>query len=254
MGGVEFLKRLILDLETSPNIGHIWGLFNQTISLSQLIESTQVICFAAKWHGAKRTEFYSDYHNGHDEMVRAAHELVNEADAVIHYNGKSFDMPHLNREFLLAGLTPPSPYQDIDLLRTVRSQFRFTSNKLDHILKQVGLEGKVAHSGHSLWIRCMAGDSKAWAQMRRYNKGDVLRTEQLYDRLLPWIKGHPHVGLYADTEETVHCCQNCGSGDLIKQGFAYTKLAKFQQWSCRGCGSWSRSAKAVARVDERGVG
>ena len=122
------LKLLTLDLETSPNVGHIWSLWKQNIGLNQLMQSGSVISFAAKWHGNKKVLFYSDHHDGHDVMIQAAHDLISEADAVIHYNGTSFDMPWLHTEFLLAGLTPPKPYKNIDLLLTARKKFRFVSN------------------------------------------------------------------------------------------------------------------------------
>jgi len=76
------LRLLTLDIETSPNLAHVWGLFKQNIGLNQLMESGQVISFAAKWHGDKKVLFYSDHHNGHDVMVQAAHDLLSEADAV----------------------------------------------------------------------------------------------------------------------------------------------------------------------------
>ncbi|NIV35232.1 MAG: hypothetical protein GWN58_38990, partial [Anaerolineae bacterium] len=48
-------------------------------------------------------------------MLEGAWELLDEADAVVHYNGKKFDIPTLNREFVKYGFTPPSPYKQIDL-------------------------------------------------------------------------------------------------------------------------------------------
>ena len=60
------LKLLTLDLETSPNIGHIWSLWKQNVSLNQLVQSGSVISFAAKWHDSKKVLFYSDFHDGHD--------------------------------------------------------------------------------------------------------------------------------------------------------------------------------------------
>src|SRR5450759_3278074 len=82
-------RLLTLDLETSPNIAHVWGLWKNNVSLNQLIQSTNVISFAAKWHGDKRVLFRSDHHDGHEVMIQKAHGLLGEADAVIHYNGKS---------------------------------------------------------------------------------------------------------------------------------------------------------------------
>lgn len=242
------MKTLVLDIETSPNVAHVWGLFNQNVSLSQLRESTSVIAFAAKWVGDKRTVFYSDYTDGHDVMIAAAYALLEEADVVVHYNGRTFDIPHLQREFLLAGLTPPAPFKQIDLLQCVKKQFRFTSNKLDHVVQQLGLGNKTKHEGHTLWVRCMAGEAKAWALMRKYNIQDVKLTEQLYDVLKPWILNHPNVSLY----NLQAGCPRCGSPDgLERRGYEYTSVSKFQRYRCRQCGRWSRSGQAVERVDLR---
>lgn len=243
------MKILTLDIETSPNVADVWSLWNQNVSLNQLRDVTRVICFAAKWHDSKRVEFYSEFHHGKQEMVDQALRLLDAADIAVTYNGDRFDLPHLNREFLLAGLDAPSPYASVDLLKTIKQRFRFSSNKLDHITRQLGLEGKVAHSGHSLWTACLAGDPKAWALMKKYNKQDVVQTELLYDKVRPWIKGHPHMGLYIGEE---HCCPNCGSTELVRRGYAYTPTSVFQQWRCE-CGRWSRSATSEARTTTRGV-
>lgn len=244
-------RTLVLDIETSPNIAHVWGLFNQTVSLSQLRESTQVICFAAKWHGSTKAEFHSDFHNGHADMVAAAHDLIGNADIVVHFNGKRFDMPHLRREFLLAGLTPPKPVREVDLYQ-VSKKFKFTSHKLEHLLNQLDLGGKVQHTGHSLWVKCMAGDEKAWALMKRYNLGDIRKTEQLYDRLMPWIHNHPHAGLYTHLDELTCSLPRCG-GKLQRRGRRVTDLTVFQQYQCTKCGAWSRGKHALGRVEERGT-
>lgn len=250
---------LTIDIETSPNVAHVWGLFKQTVSLNQLMESTEVISFAAKWYGEDDVVFCSvfDTRRGKvtdkakKQMIQAAWKLLDEADIVVGYNHITFDMPHLNREFLKMGMTPPSPYQNVDLLQVAKTRFRFTSNKLQYVSTYVGLEGKVQHEGHTLWVKCMAGDPEAWAKMAEYNIGDVIETEQLYDVLLPWIGGHPHAQLYS--ADGAECCQRCGSTELKKEGFAFTKLAKYQQYSCKACGSWSRGKKALQLVDARGT-
>lgn len=239
------MKVLILDIETSPNIAHVWQLFKPTVSLNQLMTPGGVICFAAKWLDEDETFFHSIHKDGHEWMTFQAHTFLESADAVVHYNGSKFDIPHLNREFLLAGLPPPAPFQEIDLLKVVKKKFRFVSNKLDHVSQQLGLEGKVSHEGHDLWVKCMAGDEDAWARMEEYNRQDVLLTEDLYKHLLPWIENHPHRGLYTDEEEG---CPNCGGEELEKRGFAYTRVSKFQRYRCKGCGRWSRSGRRVGSV------
>jgi DNA polymerase elongation subunit (family B) len=231
------MKILCLDIETRPSLGYIWQLWDQNISLSQLVEVGEVICFAAKWLDGKKIFFKSVYHHGKEDMVQTAWDLMNEADAIIHYNGKSFDIKHLNREFLLAGLKPPSPHKDIDLLTTARSRFKFLSNKLDHVAEQLGLGGKIKHSGFDLWIGCMNNDKASWAAMKEYNIQDILLTEKLYYALLPWIKSHPHVPIHNGTEEG---CENCGSLNLQRRGYYYTPTSRYQRVVCKDCGTWGR--------------
>jgi hypothetical protein len=244
-------RTLIVDIETSPTIADVWGLWQQNVSLNQIRESTRMICFAAQWRGKPTVQFWSEFHDGQEAMVAAAHRLVDEADVVVHYNGSTFDMPHLRREFLMAGLQPPSPVAEVDLLRAVKRRFRFPSNKLAYVTEQLGLSGKLSHTGHDLWVKCMAGDETAWRLMRRYNMQDVRTTGELYDKLLAWLPNHPHVGLIDGTVED--SCSRCGSRDLERRGFAYTATAKFQRYQCRGCGGWSRGKKTLSSVDVRGV-
>jgi uncharacterized protein YprB with RNaseH-like and TPR domain len=120
-------------------------------------------------------------------MVSTAHALLDLADVVMTWNGRKFDIPHLNREFLGLGFSPPSPYQQIDLYQVVKKNFLFPSNKLQYVSQALGLDGKVAHEGHGLWVACMEGDPEAWALMERYNKQDVWMLEEIYGRVQPWI-------------------------------------------------------------------
>jgi uncharacterized protein YprB with RNaseH-like and TPR domain len=226
---------LILDIETAPSVAHVWGLFDQTVSLAQLQESSRVLCFAAKWVGNDKVEYRSTFHDGEDKMLKRIHTLLDEADATITYNGVEFDLPHLRREFLLSGLPPPSPTQDIDLLKAVKSRFKFVSNKLDYVSQRLGLGKKTKHEGHELWVKCMAGDKKAWACMREYNINDVILTEKVYEKLRAWIPNHPHFGGEA--------CQRCGAEELQKRGLYRNTTGSFQRYQCQKCGSWSRGEK-----------
>jgi DNA polymerase elongation subunit (family B) len=242
------VKILILDIETSPNIAHVWGLFKQTVSLSQLMASSRVLCVAAKWVGQKETYFFSEFDGAglskahHNQMIRNMWDMIDEADAVIHYNGSNFDMPILNGEFERLRLGVPAPYKNIDLCQTVKKTFRLTSAKLEYVLKHFEIGAKVSHTGHQLWVDCLNGDPKAWALMEKYNRGDVVPLEKLYKRLLPWMKGHPNVNLYLGTTDM---CTNCGSASLVKRGFAYTAMTKFQRLRCTDCGTWMRSNKRL---------
>ena len=235
------MKILCIDIETAPNTAHVWGLFNQNIGINQITLTGRVLCFAAQWVRPARSkvEFWSEYEHGTEVMLRRAHELLDEADAVVSYNGQRFDMPTLNREFLKFSMAPPAPYQHIDLLRVARKHFRFASNKMDHLLKELGLGKKVRHPGHELWVRCMEGEPKAWRLMERYNRGDIRGTVRLYNKLLPWIDTHPNHALYMkDPERPV--CTNCGSTKVHARGEQHTKVAIYHRYQCTSCNTWLR--------------
>ena len=239
------MKLLFLDIETSPTTAHVWGLWQQNVGLSQLRESSRVMCWAAMWAGADDVYFSSEHHTSHKTMIKAAHDLLNEADAVCHYNGKKFDIPTLNKEFLKHGLLPPSPYKQIDLLRVARSQFRFPSNKLDYVAQQLGLGKKVSHEGHELWLKCMAGDDEAWAKMEEYNINDVLLLEKVYDRLLPWITNHPNMS-YIKRD---YVCPTCGGDHYQHRGFRTTATGTYKRLQCNDCGTWFSDNVIVEKAE-----
>lgn len=240
-------KVLLIDIETTPNIVHAWGLRDQNIGLNQIVQPQGLLCFAAKWLGTDRVMFCSG-----ENMVLRAHGLMSTADAIVHYNGSSFDIPMLNSEILLAGFVPPSPSKQIDLYRVVRKHFRFPSGKLDYLTKALGLAGKVKHSGHELWTRCMAGDPKAWKEMREYNIRDVEMLDLLYKILRPWITTHPNLNLFRQAG-TPEGCPNCGRESLAKQGFSYTNTGKYQRYVCNTCGRWSTAGRRVDSASVRGT-
>jgi DNA polymerase elongation subunit (family B) len=235
------MKILLLDIETAPNLVHVWGLFKQNVSISQIIDSSYVMCWSAKWLGEDTIYFDSVRKSGPKRMLKKIHKMLEEADAVIHYNGSRFDIPTLNKEFLLKEMSPPATYQQIDLLKTARTKFRFPSNKLDYVAQSLKLGSKTKHSGHDLWVRCLAGEELAWEQMEEYNKNDVILLEAVYYKLLPWITNHPNTALIDDTDG----CPNCGSLDsLKKRGFYHTSVGKYQRYQCNVCHSWHKNKKA----------
>lgn len=233
------VRVLFFDIETRPHEVYTWGLWDQNVGISQITRPGQVFGFAAKWLGNKETKFYSDFAMGHEPMIVQAWMMLNEADIVVTYNGISFDIPHMQREFLMAGLLPPKPYKQIDLMRVAKRQFKFASNKLDYISWQLGLGRKTSHEGFELWVKCMADDPKAWAKMATYAKQDVKLTEKLYHYLLPWLVNVPHIGQMDGAE---HSCWACGGTKLTRDGTAYANVTSYRLYQCQGCGAWVRGS------------
>ena len=58
-------------------------------------------------------------------------------------------------------------------------------------------------------------------------------------RIRPWIKGHPNLGLYIDTDKTV--CTNCGNQTLNWAGYYYTPAGRYRSFRCDKCQAIGRS-------------
>lgn len=231
---------LMLDIETAPNIAATWGAWQQNIGMNQFKQTSYMLCWGAKWYGNKKNPVhFRSVEDGKQLMLDELWGLLDEADAVVHYNGKRFDIPMINWEFLRNDMGPPSPYKQVDLLTTMRSKFKAQMNKLDFVCQELELGHKLKHDGMELWFKCMAGDEKAWKKMKKYNIKDVKLLEQLYEKLLPWITTHPNHNMWNASGSVV--CPKCSSTRLQKRGTRKTQTREYQQYQCQSCGHWPSS-------------
>jgi hypothetical protein len=231
------IRILTLDIESRPLKVYTWGIWDQNVGLTQIIDDGGMMCFAAKWMGEKDIQFYSEHGHGRITMIEHAHRLLSEADIVITYNGDRYDVKRLNNEFMLAGMTPPKPFKSIDLIRTNKGRFDLPSRKLDYLVQRSGVGAKVKHQGFDLWVDCIAGDAKAWSVMEKYNRGDVTITEKAFLRLMPWILNGPHMGMFTGDE---HSCPYCGSTKLKRDGTTHTNVTSYRLYECLNCHGWVR--------------
>lgn len=238
------MRVLLLDIETSPNLAFVWGLWDQNVALNQIQEAGEVLCWSAKWLNDGPVFFDSVKKSGKERMLKRIHKLICDADAVVHYNGVRFDVPWLNAEFVTNGMLPPSPYKNIDVMLYCKRLFKFPSNKLDYVAQALGFGGKAKHEGFDLWKKCMEGDRAAWKKMQEYNEHDVLLLEKVYNKILPWMATHPNRSAF----DEVKCCPNCASTKFQARGYAFTRAYRYKRYQCNGCGAWFRGKNNVSSV------
>lgn len=243
------MKILTLDIETQPILAHVWGIWQQNVSIKQIKESGQVIMWAGKWLGEKEVHIMDDHADGHEAMIKGAHAVMSEADVIVGHNVAKFDVKYLNTEFIKLGLAPPDPSKMVDTLTVVKQRFRFESNKLDYVAQQLGVGSKLVHSGFELWIGWMANNKTDVDKMRRYCIQDVRLTERLYKKLVPWAKSHPNMGLYVETDKPT--CPNCASTKVHKKGLAYTAVGIYQRFRCSSCGTPLRGRTTTLSAEQR---
>lgn len=228
-------RLLVLDLEWAPALAYVWRFWDENIQPDQLIDHGGMLCFCAHWHGEKEYMFWSQWEHGREGMAKAALELLEEADAIITFNGKKYDLPKITGEILLAGLTPPPTVAHIDLLQVVK-KFGFNMNRLAYIGPLLSVGGKMKHQGFNLWKDVLAGDEKAQNKMRRYCIQDVRMTDRLYKKVRPFITNHPQL-------RSGEICPACTSTKTQKRGPRYTRHYRIQRNQCTKCAHWFETTR-----------
>lgn len=236
----------VLDIETSPSLGAVWGLWRNNIGLNQLYADWRIICYGWKWTTAKGVTVRSADQTGCDidndrVLLDDIWHLMDKADIVIGHNVRGFDKKKINARLIESGFPPYSPVRYIDTLVEARRIAAFTSNKLDHlsrILTEIPKSRHEKYPGFDLWAATVwRNDPKAWAAMRRYQRRDVLAGEAVYNVLKPWMENHPNLRAYDEDGEAA--CPRCNSHDVIRQGYRTTQAGRYPRYQCKSCGGWS---------------
>ncbi len=239
-------KVLVFDIETAPITAYVWGLRDQNIALNQIKADWHVLAWAAKWLGDPPSKMlYMDLRDAKDRtndrmLLLELWHLLDSADIVITQNGTKFDSRKLNARFILGGMPPPSPYKHLDTYQILSRVADFTSDKLEYYTDKICTKyKKLDHGkfpGMTLWNECMKGNPKAWKEMERYNRHDVLATEELYLRVRAWT---PQTAPDVFPGSVLDHCGVCGSKKFQSRGYTYTRVSRFPKIQCLKCRKWT---------------
>lgn len=219
-------KVLLLDIETSPIVALVWGVWETNVS--KMLQDYYILCVAYKWEG-KKMQFIRSHKNGDDKAICAEmSRLFNEADVIIAQNGDQFDLKKINARLAFHGFPPPHPYKTIDTLKILKRNFGLTRNSLDFVCKYFGFGSKTKHDGIDMWDNCMNHPNHPdWKVMEKYNKQDVLLLEKLYHKIKPWHKTLPKID---------NVCIKCKSPKGHWRGWEFSNGLKLRRWQCNDCG------------------
>ena len=246
-------KILLWDIESSYNLLYTFSLDqkDKTIPYDNIVTERYIFCISYKWFGEKtiHTISITDYPNFkqdiHDDffVIKDFRDILEQADAYVGHYADNFDLPMLNARILRHGLDPLPKIIGLDTCKIARKYFRLNSNKLDYLAKYLGLKGKI-HNSSGLWRECFEGNRQALKDMIKYNRQDVKVLEDVFIKLIPFVKNHPvNMNMFLRGAR----CPNptCGSFKLQSRGFRYTKLNKYQRFQCTDCGTWCDSREAT---------
>jgi uncharacterized protein YprB with RNaseH-like and TPR domain len=196
---------LIIDIETSPIEGYVWGTWKQNLSVEQIKSDWSILSYAAKWADESKV-FYQDTGGRGVDKVRddsillpGLWKLLDEADRIVAQNGARFDVKKINWRFAVTGYEPPSAFRIYDTLLASRRLFAATSHKLAWLSEKLTDTPKSKHRkypGWELWLECLKDNPAAWAEMKKYNIQDIRATEKVWKRQQSFIRNRAMLGTY----------------------------------------------------------
>ena len=229
------IKRLFIDVETSPNVVYSWRIGNKiNLGHHNIIHERAIMCVCWKWEGAKRVH-YAEWDNGCDkELIKQVWAVLDEADEVIGHNSDRFDVPWINTRAIKHGLKPRARVRYVDTLKMARKMFYFNNNKLDYLAQFLLGDKKAETGGFDLWVDVMRGKKSAMKTMVDYCKKDVILLERVYEKLAQYNDPHTHMGVIDGLARWT--CPHCGSAKVHKNKTRVSaKGIKTHEMRCTKC-------------------
>lgn len=213
-----------------------------------------IICIAAKWYDSDKVMLFKG-----DNAVEEFDKEARKADVCMGKNNVRFDVKYINTERMMQGLKPYPEWMDSseDLEQQLRKNFNFTSQSLDYISELMGFGGKVkmefqdwvdihnyelledieefeypisANQSHVLFRETRATvirkGKAALKKMYFYNKKDVLDTEAVLVKVMPYIR------LKKSASMEGKGCTTCGSTNLVGTKIISKGQTRYQQFDC----------------------
>lgn len=255
-------KILYIDIENSRMVVEFetYSLYNiDNIHPRHIKHDWYITCAAWAWLDNKKQKvgkvetvavndfpsFKKDFRDDR-QVVKKLHKVLSQADLIIGHNSDSFDIKKINYKFIKYGLPSIDLPPTVDTLKAARKYTRSSSNKLYYLAKEFGVSMKIDLPSSVMWA-ADNGCEKSLKKLVHYNKGDIRAGSELYFKMLPYIKNHPHISKITGTHsKDVLQCQNCGSKKMQSKGIRATKTGRYRYYRCKQCGSSTKGEKVNA--------
>ena len=259
-------KLLIWDIETRHLQANIWRPGEQVVRHGQLVpghEQYQILTISYKWYGQAKV-YTLDYKD--PDMIAKFDAVIRQADVSLGKNSDNFDIKHINTQRMMQGLKPFPEWLDSvdDLQKQLKKYFAFPSQSLDYISTIMGFGGKekmemsdwvdidnykqisefeavISYTTSSSLINdvckfffkdsyrnIITKGRVALKKMTFYNQKDVLATEAILIKVLPYITLKHNTSTAKDGVS----CSLCGSSKILPTQIITKGKQRYQQFDC----------------------
>jgi uncharacterized protein YprB with RNaseH-like and TPR domain len=125
----------------------------------------------------------------HDKNLTASCVAdIQKFDRIVGFYSSGYDVPFIRSRAMAHGLQFPKRgvIKHTDIWFWVRGKLKLHSNRLQHACDFLDIPSKGHKLNGGMWTKALTGDVKSLNYILTHNKEDVVATEMLYDKLLPF--------------------------------------------------------------------
>lgn len=212
---------LIYDIETPRLRSELWWSGKQYVNGNDIVDEPRIISISWKWYGEDKVHAaHWDLESQDDkEMMKLFLEDYNQADVIVGINNDRFDNRWVNARALKHKLQVNSFPRSVDVQKQAKRHFRLPSYSLKYLCGYFDVpHKKLEHEGIIMWRMIQYGtmeERKEYMQkMIEYNVGDIMATEAVFMRLLPFLNLQAHLGVLDGNQK--YSCPLCGETEQIE--------------------------------------
>lgn len=213
----------------------------ETFGMDFRADAGFILCASYQWFGSEKIYTIHNFNSKevwNDKIIcKKMKEVIEEADMIVTWNGKDFDVRFLQTRMLKhrLGYLPPIPHEDGVL--TARRTL-----KMGRSLENVGNFFELHEKKHKLsidvWIKAALGEKISKNLLVERCESDVRLLNEAYKLIGPLSKVHPNVNLM---DKDTSGCPFCGSKNIYKKGSLMALRHYRIRYHCQQCGKWSTS-------------
>lgn len=249
------IKGVVLDYETSPQLGYFFGSKWET-NIVKIIEFETIISASFEDFDNNKTVFiaqwdFPDWKKGKwndKSIVKYIHDYLKDYDIIAGQNSDQFDVKVLNTRLAYWGFNQLPEQKTFDSKKIAKSKLHLPSYSLEDMLNFFGMGGKYHHIGFDMWLGCRDGDKKLQRMMKKYNNQDTKKTKRLLlEKLFPLMKqNNDFLKVNINKEFGINCSNPaCLSKNLIKSKRRRVTNGYKIQYQCKNCGHYTTDPKII---------
>lgn len=212
-------KVLIYDIETSRLKAWLWWTGQQYVLPDQLdnAQPPRIITVSWKWLGEDEVHTLKwDKNQSDEKLVREFLKEYNRADLVVGVNQDKFDNRWINARAIKYGLHVNTFVRSSDIQKEAKRLMRLPSYSLKKLCELFNVTRKLSNEGNIMWQKIQEGTPEEqeyyMEKMVEYNIGDIISTEEVYMKMMPYMAHKLHVGVLNGEEKWT--CPLCGSKEV----------------------------------------